>query len=49
MTRWNDSGPALGPVLVKIMSLQARLLRLEAASRVNKLEALVALVEKTRG
>lgn len=44
--KWQQGVPALGVAVVKLLELQARMLRVEAARRAKRATAMLALVRK---
>jgi hypothetical protein len=46
--KWNKQPPALGEILIKLASLNARLMRMEAVKRLQALAKIKALAEKQK-
>ena len=44
--KWQQNAPALGVAIVKLLELQARMLRVEAARRAKRASDMLALVRK---
>ncbi len=44
--KWKQDAPAFGIVIVKLLELQARMLRVEAARRAKRAADMLALVRK---
>jgi hypothetical protein len=49
MTEWNKQSPALGEIIARLASISARLMRLEAARRLQVLVQIKQLSGKRRG
>lgn len=47
--RWRQDAPAFGIAIVKLLELQARMLRVEAARRAHRASGMLTLVRKQHG
>lgn len=49
MSEWKKGTPAFGTIIVQLISLQARMLRIEAAQRLKRATKTAALLKDNNG